>query len=309
MYTSLVALPATQVTAFQAGGDGRLYAATGNTGKVYEIGPGLEREGSIESDVFDSGMYSLWGRLSFEVNLNGGQVAMATRSGNLDRPQKNWSAWAAVPADGKGGRVASPAARFVQWKATLAGGSPELDSVDVAYLPKNLEPRIDEIEATPPNYRFPPSSTPPIAFPQSLNLPPLGTRWAASDPNGDALVFTVEIRGTGESEWKLLKDKVTERYLSWDSTAYPDGEYRVRVTASDAPGNPPSEALTARLEGSPFWIDNTPPKITALGAARAGGKLQVRWHAADALNNIAKAEYSLDGSEWKVDRKSTRLNS
>jgi hypothetical protein len=339
MYTSLVALPATQVTAFQAGRDGRLYAATGNTGKVYEIGPGLEREGSIESDVFDSGMYSLWGRLSFEVNLNGGQVAMATRSGNLDRPQKNWSAWAAVPAGAKGGRVASPAARFVQWKATLAGGSPELDSVDVAYLPKNLEPRIDEIEVTPPNYRFPAASTPLIAFQPSLSLPPIGkragsgagsgtgsalsidstpamqfargfigTRWAASDPNGDPLVFTVEIRGAGETKWKLLKDKVSERYVSWDSTAYPDGEYRVRVTASDAPGNPPAEALTARLEGSPFWIDNTPPKITALAAARAGGKLQVKWHAADALNNIAKAEYSLDGGDWKVAAPVTRLS-
>jgi sugar lactone lactonase YvrE len=339
MYTSLVALPATQVTAFQAGRDGRLYAATGNTGKVYEIGPGLEREGSIESDVFDSGMYSLWGRLSFEVNLNGGQVAMATRSGNLDRPQKNWSAWAAVPAGPKGGRVASPAARFVQWKATLAGGSPELDSVDVAYLPKNLEPRIDEIEVTPPNYRFPAASTPLIAFQPSLSLPPIGkragsgagsgtgsalsidstpamqfargfigTRWAASDPNGDPLVFTVEIRGAGETEWKLLKDKVSERYLSWDSTAYPDGEYRVRVTASDWPGNPPAEALTARMEGSPFWIDNTPPKITALAAARAGGKLQVKWHAADALNNIAKAEYSLDGGDWKVAAPVTRLS-
>jgi hypothetical protein len=334
MYTSLLTLPATQVTAFQAGRDGRLYAATGNTGKVYEIGPGLEHEGSIESDVFDSGMYSLWGRLSFEANLNGGQVAMATRSGNLDRPQKNWSAWAAVPAGGKGGRVASPASRFVQWKATLTGGSPELDSVDVAYLPRNLEPRIDEIETTPPNYRFPPPSTPLIAFAQTLNLPPIGkragssggsalsdstpamqyakgfigARWAASDPNGDALVFTVEIRGTGETEWKLLKDKVTERYLSWDSTAWPDGEYRVRVTASDAPGNPPAEALTAHLEGSPFWIDNTPPKITALGAARMGGKLQVKWHAADALNNIAKAEYSLDGGEWKVAAPVTRLS-
>src|ERR1035438_4009692 len=48
MYTTLMALPATQITAFQTGGDGRLYAATGNTGKVYEIGSGLEREGSIE---------------------------------------------------------------------------------------------------------------------------------------------------------------------------------------------------------------------------------------------------------------------
>ncbi len=335
MYTTLVALPATQVTAFQAGRDGRLYAATGNTGKVYEIGPGLEHEGWIESDVFDSGLYSLWGRLSVEANLNGGQVAMATRSGNLDRPQKNWSAWAPVSGGAKGGRVTSPAARFVQWKATLTGGSPELDSVDVAYLPKNQEPRIDEIEITPPNYKFPPASTPLSPSQQSLVLPPmgkragssgssttsgdstpsmqyakgfLGARWSASDPNGDPLVYTVEIRGTGETEWKLLKDKLPERYLSWDSTAYPDGEYRVRVTASDAPGNPPAEALTARLESSPFWIDNTPPKITGLTAARAGGKLQVKWHAADALNNIAKAEYSLDGGEWKVAAPVTRLS-
>jgi hypothetical protein len=333
LHTSLVVLPATQVTAFQAGRDGRLYAVTGNTGKVYEIGPGLERQGSIESDVFDSGMYSLWGRLSFEANLNGGQVALATRSGNLDRPQNNWSAWAAVPAGAKGGRLASPAARFVQWKATLEGGSPELDSVDVAYLPKNLEPRIDDIEATPPNYRFPAVSAPLIASQATLSLPPIGkranpastmsmdntpamqyakgfigARWAASDPNGDPLLFTVQIRGTGETEWKLLKDKVAERYFSWDSTAWPDGEYRVRVTASDAPGNPPAEALTARMEGSPFWIDNTPPKIAALSSARAGGKLQVKWHAADALNNIAKAEYSLDGGEWKVAAPVTRLS-
>ena len=55
----------------------------------------------------------------------------------------------------------------MQWKATLtadaAGHSPELESVDVAYLPKNVEPRMDEIEITPANYRFPP----PV-----LNLPP-----------------------------------------------------------------------------------------------------------------------------------------
>src|ERR1017187_3077287 len=249
-YTVLLSLPVTQITAFQSGPGGRLYAAAGNTGKVYEIGPEVEQEGSIESDVFDSGMFTLWGRLSFEAHLNGGHVALATRSGNLDRPQNNWSAWAAVPAGARGGPLASPAARFVQWKATREGGSPELDSVDVASLPKNLEPRIDDIEATPPNYRFPAVSAPLIASQATLSLPPIGkranpastmsmdntpamqyakgfigARWAASDPNGDPLLFTVQIRGTGETEWKLLKDKVAERYFSWDSTAWPDGEY------------------------------------------------------------------------------------
>ena len=206
--------------------------------------------------------------------------------------------------------------------------------IKLQYLPKNLEPHIDEIESTPPNYRFPPSSPALAPVQPSLSLPPIGkrpaagaltdaatstpamqfakgfigARWQAADPNGDAMVFTVEIRGVNESEWKPLRDKITEKYLSWDSTAFPDGEYRIRVTASDAPGNPPAEALTARMESSPFWIDNTPPRITALAATRNAGKLQVRWHAADALNNIARAEYSLDGGEWKVAAPVTRLS-
>jgi hypothetical protein len=120
------------VTAFQAGRDGRLYAATGNTGKLYEIGPGLEHEGTIESDVFDSGMYTLWGRLSFEANLKGGQVAISTRSGNLDRPQKNWSAWApgARRRQGRAHSLSGGALRTVEGHAD--GRIARLDSVDVS---------------------------------------------------------------------------------------------------------------------------------------------------------------------------------
>ena len=73
LYTALVTAPATQITAFQRGADGALYAATGNVGKIYQLGPGLAQEGSLESDVFDAGFFSRWGRLSFEANLNGGQ--------------------------------------------------------------------------------------------------------------------------------------------------------------------------------------------------------------------------------------------
>ncbi|HUB83474.1 MAG TPA: hypothetical protein VMB03_31965 [Bryobacteraceae bacterium] len=343
-YTALLSLPLTQITAFQSGTGGKLYAATGNTGKVFEIGPEVEHEGSIESDVFDAQLYTLWGRLSFEAHLNGGRIAIATRSGNLDQPQKNWSPWSDAIISPKGGRITSPAARFVQWKATLtadgAGHSPELESVDVAYLPKNVEPRLDEIEITPVNYRFPAPVLNLTAAPsgpaQNLTLPPLGrhtspavlplvegatttpamqfakgwlgARWVASDPNGDSLLYTAEIKGENETEWKPLKEKLTEKYFSWDATAFPDGDYRLRVTASDAPSNPPSEALTATLISAPFTIDNTPPKITGLAASRNGGKLEVRWHAADALSNLDRAEYSLDGGDWTVAEPVTKLS-
>jgi sugar lactone lactonase YvrE len=345
-YTSLVTVAATQITGFLTGPDGKLLAVTGNVGKVYEIGPDLEREGTLQSDVFDAGMYSQWGRVSFETNLSGGKIAITTRSGNLDQPQKNWSPWSAPVLDPKGSRSGSPAARFVQWKATLTaasdGHSPELESVDLAFLPKNVAPRLELVEITPSNYKFPaPSASAagpprPGAEPLTLSLPALGSstaakssapadsststpsmqwgkgfmgaRWLARDPNGDSMVYTVEIRGVKETGWKMLKSKVAEKYLSWDSSAFPDGEYRLRVTASDAPGNPPSEALTARIESEPFLIDNTPPRISGLTAARNNGKIEIRWHAADALNNVSLAEYSLDGGDWTVAAPTTQLS-
>ncbi len=328
-YTALLTAPSTQITAFQSGAEGALYAATGNVGKIYQVGPEIERTGSLESEVFDAGYISRWGRLNFEAKLNSGGVSIEARSGNLDRPQKNWSGWSAAVADPKGDRIAIPAARFAQWKATLTGGgaqSPELESVDLAYLQRNVAPRIEAVEGTPANYKFP---APPAAqaAPQTLNLPPIGkapsiaspslpidtstptlqyakgyigARWAAGDDNGDGLTFTLEIRGVHETRWRPLKDKLHEHYWSWDSTAFPDGEYRVRVTASDLPGNPPADALSASMASDPFLIDNTPPAITGLAASASGGKLHATWSAADTLSDIKKAEYSLDGGDWTL---------
>jgi hypothetical protein len=129
-----------------------------------------------------------------------------------------------------------------------------------------------------------------------------------SDENGDTLIHTVQMRGVKETSWKLLKDKVREKYLSWDSTAFPDGEYRLRVTASDLPSNPPAQALNSSLDSDVFLVDNTPPRISGLTATRNGNKLTVSWKANDALSVIAKAEYSVDGGDWLVAAPATGLS-
>ncbi|PYT22890.1 MAG: hypothetical protein DMG58_29125 [Acidobacteria bacterium] len=136
LYTALLNSAPTQVTALLPAPNGKIYAATGNVGKVYEIGPGLEREGSIESDVFDAGLFSQWGRLTFKGAANGGRIGIEARSGNLDRPQKNWSAWSSAITTEEGARLNSPPARFVEWRATLSadaadksGRAPQLDAV------------------------------------------------------------------------------------------------------------------------------------------------------------------------------------
>jgi sugar lactone lactonase YvrE len=328
-YTRLLTVPPTQVTGFCATPDGRIFAVTGNIGKILSIGPQLESSGVLESDVFDAGAFSYWGRLSTE-GANSGSVMFETRSGNLNRPQKNWSEWAKL----NNGRVASPPARFLQYRATVAGAS-ELAEVDIAYLMKNAAPIVEEVETTPANYKFPAPAAASAAVTPTLTLPALGrnrpaspgsstpdsgsspamtwsrgwigARWLANDDNGDALIFKLEIRGVNETSWKLLRDKVREHYYSWDSSAFPDGKYVLRVTASDAPSNPPDQALTGSLESDPFLIDNTPPEITGLQSSPAGAKIEVRFHAKDALSNIAKAEYSVNGGEWIVVEPVTRL--
>jgi len=328
-YTRLLAVEPTQVTGFCASADGRIYAVTGNIGKILSIGPELESSGVLESDVFDAGAFSYWGRLTADGKETG-SIRFETRSGNLNRPQKNWSEWATL----NNGRVASPSARFLQYRATIAG-SAELAEVDVAYLMKNVAPVVEEIETTPANYKFPAPVSAAAAVTPTLTLPALGrarsasaggssadsgtsptmmwskgwigARWLANDDNGDALMFKLEIRGVSESNWKLVRDKIREHYYSWDSTAFPDGKYLLRVTASDAPANPPDQALTGSLESDPFLIDNTPPEISALLGSPAGAKIEVRFHAKDALSNIGKAEYSINGGDWIVVEPVTRL--
>lgn len=333
--TLLLDASPTQVTGFGRGPNQSLYAITGNIGKVYRIGPGFEKQGTFESPVMDAGAFAYWGRITYRGL---GKIVVYTRSGNRSHPESNWSPWTALQADAVApacqtcgaGRTGSPSARFLQYKIDLTPGNgqpePEVSYVEIAYLPKNVAPEVQTIEITPVNYRYPAqllSLTPST----SITLPPIGqqrsnvsllesggsgsqtlnyakgyegARWLASDDNGDSLVYRVEIRGVKESDWKLLKDGVKEKYLSWDTSAFPDGEYILRVTASDSPSNPPDQALTGFLVSDPFLIDNTPPQIANLSGSGAGKKLDVRWTARDVGSNIDRAEYSVNGGDWTL---------
>jgi len=79
----------------------------------------------------------------------------------------------------------------------------------------------------------------------------------------------------------------------------PDGEYVVRVIATDAPSHAPEDALTATKESDHFEVDNTPPVIESLAAKNEADQLHVSFSANDAMSTITRAEYSVDGGEWK----------
>jgi sugar lactone lactonase YvrE len=333
-HTRIAGLEAPQVTALTTLASGAVLAATANPGQVYQLGPGLTSEGAVESDVFDAKAFTYWGGLTFQAAANGGTIVIETRSGNGERAQKLWSDWKPL----SDGRVVSPASRYLGWRATLkaaAGGtSPVLSKVEVAYQQKNVAPSVGPVEMTPPNHKFSGTSS-SLTATATINLPAIGqspkdnppapntapagtatmtydhgwqgARWKASDLNGDTLLYTVEIRGEGESVWKPVKSDLKENRIAFDTAPWTDGRYVLKVITTDKVDNYPGEGLKAESESDPFIIDNTPPEIAGLTARVEGGKVIVRFSATDALSALNSAEMSVNGGEWVAVKPSTRM--
>ena len=232
----------------------------------------------------------------------------------------------------------------------------DIDWVNLAYLPRNVAPAIDAIVLQNPGIRIqspaapsagpqmqqpvqlkmPPQPNPPGNIsvnisaaqieraPQKFEVPPQGFQqrgwlsvvWSAHDDNDDELLYSIYYRGEGENEWKLLKDKIEQKHFSWDTTTMPDGAYTLKIVASDAPANPPGDALTSERVSERFEVDNTPPLVEKLSATpfvtRGGSPavegVTIRFEARDSSSAIERAEYSLDGGDWTIVYPTGRLS-
>jgi len=219
----------------------------------------------------------------------------------------------------------------VQWQATLKGSgtkSPELVRVIVPFRQENLAPRIQIVEVSEPTDRLmaEPSDGPPDRV--TVNMPngvqaefsrprqpqkPLRrdqvpwlrdvkvVNWVADDPNGDRLEFDLFLRGEGESRWRPLAERVPDQAHAFGTAGLPDGEYRLKVIASDRRSNPDASALDDSLDSNSFLVDNTPPKVSTLRVERAGPeRLLVNAMVQDELSPLRALEYSLDARIWEA---------
>ena len=264
------------------------------------------------------------------------RVEFFARSGNTEDPGKEWSSWYG-PYTHSGAEVEIPPARFAQWKAVIHGGQPGdgVDWASLAYLPRNVAPVIDGVAIQDPGVRANATNIMSIGQPTTVTLklppapntsgviitqsgtpprfepPPQGIQqkgyatalWSAHDDNDDELRYAVYYRGENEQDWKLLKDKLEQKFYSWDTTSFPDGAYYLKIVATDAPSNPPAIALTAERISERFEVDNTPPVIEHLqaefrAADQASRSIAVRFIARDASSSVERAQFSLDGGDW-----------
>ncbi|HLG95793.1 MAG TPA: hypothetical protein VKX49_05730 [Bryobacteraceae bacterium] len=299
---------------------GGLIAATGEMGKLLRLDAAQNATGTYESPVHDSGSIARWGRITWRSQ--GGRVALATRSGNSARPDKTWSDWSEPLTDSQNSTIRSPNARYIQWRAELAGTGATAENVRLFYLPQNNPPVVRSINVTTQAPSAAKASGTNSASTAAYSITvtdtgdtstPAGTptqtlsraagsqiqiTWQADDPDNDRLVYAVYFRGEDEAEWKLLRANITENSLLLDGDVLADGRYYFRVIASDRPSNAAASAREDELVSSPVLIDNTPPAVTLSPARRNGDRAEVDADVADQTSPLRRCEYSLDAGPW-----------
>jgi hypothetical protein len=277
-----------QILSLLAQPDGTILIGTGDPGSVVRLSPGHAPAGTLVSDVRDTKLVSRFGSLTWNADLPPGtSISFETRTGNVGEPDETWSPWSASQNNPAIGLTASPTARFIQYRAKLTTTNPrhtpELRSVSLSYRTSNLSPEITRLDV-------PDLSTADGAARQTR----LSLRWDAADPNDDDLNFILEVRKEGWPEWiELFDEPITEKSFAWDTTAFPSGMYRLKLTASDRPSNSPEEALKRDRESVTFIVDHDAPSVKVT-PTKAGAAIALT----DELTRLIKADYALDGGHW-----------
>jgi hypothetical protein len=309
----------------------RTLITTANPGHLVSISPARAESGSYESDVKDARMVATWGAISWRASLPGGtRVEVRTRSGNTQTPDEGWSDWSEPYGNANGSPIASPKARYLQWRAVLSGkeASPILTSVSAAYLQRNVRPDVTSVTVHPPGVAFQkPFSTGETEIAgfddepvekrlantgspgASASAPALGRRtyqkglqtvvWKAEDQNNDDLTFDVLYRREGDTGWKTLKSGLSDPILVWDTASAPSGTYVLKIVASDRKSNPEDAALRGERESESFDVDNAPPTVTIGASRRDGGSIVVPFEVRDADSHITRVDYALDAQRWQ----------
>ena len=295
-----------------------LYATSSNQGRLFRIGTDTVAEGSYESAVFDAKASATWGRIWWQSN---GNVRIETRSGNTEKADETWSSWVPVTADARSGQVASPKARYMQWRALFRSGATSvLNEVSVSFLARNIAPEILSVTILPTNVGL--IANPPMQVDPNIELsgldpatfgvpvsavPPRrvylrGARsfqWTAEDRNGDKLVYDIFYKEAADGNYKLLRENISENFYSLDGQSLTDGRYTIRIVAKDIPANPAVISLSGERISEPFDIDNAQPTVTASGTPQTTSTgARVVFLASDRAGYLSRAEYSVNGGDW-----------
>jgi hypothetical protein len=317
---------------------GELVIAGNSDARVETLGASPSEKGSWKSPPVDAGWIADWGEVQWRGSVeSGSSLSIYGRAGNSAEPDSTWTDWLPL-ASHPGNSVERsnfPAARWFQVRLDLGsqatGGEPAIQQLVVNYRTRNREPRVVDLRVMNPGiakHRGKVQSSSrygnlvaddPVARdaaggkkgngngngrrgPIRRSYEP-GVRtfeWDATDPDGDSLMASIEVRSLEGSAWFPLVSDLSDSFYSWDARGLPDGEYVVRLTVDDRKDNPDQQNRSATRMSDRFVLDGTAPRLS-LPPAKPGraDRRTVLVQVEDSASGVHGMEVSVDGGDWR----------
>jgi hypothetical protein len=279
---------ASQITAVTARKDA-VYLGTANPAKLIKLGSGFTSKGTYTSDLIDAGQPAQWGKLQIEADIpQGCKVLVASRSGNVkDVNDPTFSDWTELAEVTQPVQLRCPLGRFCQYKLVLQSEddsvSPVIREIAVASSVPNLAPKVQSVDVSP------------IAAPGKQGE--FKISYKAKDDNGDQLIYKIDFRKVGRTNWIELKDELTADNFEWDGKTVEDGRYEVRVTTSDERSNTTTTKLTGSRISEPVVVDNTAPVIKKHSIDKNSKTITLKLQVSDEFSAIGRLNYTVDSNE------------
>jgi len=293
-------LPQAQALSLLVEDKGEVWIGTGSPAALVKVERKPFGKPEYVSEVLDAQFPARWGAI--EWDHGGGPLRVLTRSGNIKDPERGWSGWKPVGM-GVPAQVQSPDARYLQVKVQWPLNSKAvLKSLSVPYLVYNQPHFVDlvKVESNEQDGDEKKSSRKRGSEKNSEGPGKHETErditWKVTNPDDDELSFQLYFQPEGTSRWIKVdtKEPVTKNKFKWETRSIPDGWYRIKVVATDAPSNPPEKAIRAENVSEKILVDNRAPQIKGLAVTRGkvGGK------AVDETSAVSGIQFAVDGGEW-----------
>ena len=281
---------ASQITAVAVSAED-VYLGTANPPKLVKLGGGFAPEGTYTSELIDAGQPAKWGKLQIEADIpQGCKVMVAARSGNVkDVNDPTFSDWTEAAEITGPIQLQCPLGRFCQYKLVLQSSdgqnSPLVREIAVASTVPNLAPKVQSVSAS--------------RIEAAGKMGMFKISYKAKDDNDDKLIYKIDFRKIGRTNWIELEDELEADSFEWDAKTVEDGRYEVRVTASDERSNTTTTRLTGSRISEQVVVDNTTPVIKKYSIDSSEKTATLKLQVSDELSAIGEVHYTVDSNaEW-----------
>ncbi len=275
---------------------GKKHFLVGSDPVVYHEVKGVGGANAVwTSKPLDAGLRATYGRLDWRAS---GALELSIRSGNTATPDSTWNAWS-PPLPAPAVPKMAPA-RYTQIRARWSRDpQAALHDVHLYFVTDNARTIITSIEASQRSGRSLKQGIQASGAESSRAGSTVKVSWRVDNPDQDEMRYRLFYRLDGEAQWRSMlkpQEKLTSSDYNWDTSALPEGTYRIMVEGSDELANPPDRVQKHSLTSGPVLVDNTPPvfKSLEMRGRRLVGEV------VDGTGPIARIEVSLAGSdEWR----------